>query len=151
MNHAITFATLITLAALVVSGQTDTERGIEREIRRLNAREVEAMLHHEIKTLRGLWSDEFVVTNPLNQFVNKRQVIELIESGRLAFTAYDRQLEYVRSYRDTAIVAGSETVVWAGKMPGAGKTSHLRFTAVWVKQDGRWQEVARHANITDRP
>src|SRR6266403_406719 len=32
-------------------------------------------------------------------------------------------------------------------MPNAGKTEHLRFTAVWMKQAGKWQEVARHANI----
>jgi hypothetical protein len=24
---------------------------------------------------------------------------------------------------------------------------NLRFTAIWMKQQGRWQEVARHANI----
>jgi hypothetical protein len=56
-------------------------------------------------------------------------------------------VEYVRVYGDTVIVAGSETVNWAGRMPNAGKTDHLRFTAVWMKQNGRWQEVARHANI----
>jgi hypothetical protein len=45
------------------------------------------------------------------------------------------------------IVAGGETVVWGGKMPNAGKTEQLRFTAVWMKQAGKWQEIARHANI----
>ena len=141
---------LITLAVLLVSGQTDNDRGVQAELRRLNAREVEALLRNDLGTLRSLWSSDFVVTNPLNEFVHKREVIGLIESNILAFTSYDRQLEYVRIYGDTAIVAGRETVVWAGKMPNAGKTSHLRFTAVWMKQDGRWQEVARHANIVDQ-
>ena len=94
-----------------------------------------------------LWSDDFVVTNPLNKFVNKQQVLGMVESGFLVITAYDRQIEYLRFYGDTAIVAGSETVVWGGKMPNAGKTEHLRFTGIWMKQGGRWQEVARHANI----
>ena len=61
--------------------------------------------------------------------------------------SYDRQIEYIRVYGDTVIAAGSETVVWGGKMPNTGKTEHLRFTGIWMKQDGRWQEVARHANI----
>jgi Domain of unknown function (DUF4440) len=78
-----------------------------------------------------------VVTNPLNKFVNKQEVVGLIESNILAFSSYDRQVEYIRIYGDTAIVAGGETVVWAGKMPNAGKMSHLRFTAVWMKQNGR--------------
>jgi hypothetical protein len=32
------------------------------------------------------------------------------------------------------------------KMPLAGQTTRLRFTA-WMKQGGRWQQVASHANI----
>ena len=143
-------AMVITLAALIVSGQTNDDRAVQGEVRRLNTQEVEALLHNDIKTLARLWSDDFVVTNPLNKFVNKQQVIGLIESNSLAFTSYDRHVEYVRIYGDTAILVGSETVVWAGKMPNAGRLSHLRFTAMWMKQDGRWQEVARHANIIDQ-
>jgi hypothetical protein len=150
MIQTIALATLIAMAALVASARTDKDGRVEEEIRRLNAMEVEALIHKDIKSLGRLWSDDFVVTNPLNEFVNKRQVIELIESSILAFTSYERQIVYVRRYRGAVIVAGSETVVWAGKMPAAGKTSHLRFTAMWIKQNGRWQEVARHANIIDQ-
>jgi hypothetical protein len=150
MNKTIALAMLISLATLVVSARTDKEGQVEEEIRRLNAKEVEALLRNDIKTLGRLWSDDFIVTNPLNKFVNKQQVVGLIESSTLAFTSYEREIVYVHSYRDMVIVAGSETVVWAGKMPTAGKTSHLRFTAVWIKQDGRWQEVARHANIINQ-
>lgn len=119
----------------------------EGDVRRANVEEVEAFTHNDPKTMARLWSDDFVVTNPLNKFVNKRQVLGMVESGFLVITSYDRQIEYVRVYGDTAIAAGSETVVWGGKMPVAGKTEHLRFTAVWMRQGGSWQEVARHANI----
>src|SRR6267378_1231673 len=119
----------------------------EEEIRRLNVEENQAFLHKDPKTLARLWSDDLVVTNPLNKFVSKQQVLGMVESGFLVITSFDRQIEYVRVYGDTVIVAGSETVVWGGKMPNAGKTEHLRFTGIWMKQRGRWQEVARHANI----
>jgi uncharacterized protein (TIGR02246 family) len=117
------------------------------EVRRLNTEEVQAFLQKDPKAMARLWSDDFVVTNPLNKFVNKQQVLGMVESGFLVITSYDRQVEYVRSYGEMVIVAGSETVVWGGKMPNAGKTEHLRFTGIWMKQNGRWQEVARHANI----
>jgi ketosteroid isomerase-like protein len=147
-------AVFLMAAPLVASGQATGARSgvgkdqrIEAEIRRLNTREVDAFLANDVAALRRLWSDDFVVTNPLNKFVNKQQVVGMVSSGVLAFTSYDRQVEYVRVYRGFVVVAGSETVVWAGKMPLAGKTSHLRFTAIWMQQGGRWQEVARHANI----
>ena len=153
-----TFVACVMLLALVCVGvlfaqpqmtsqATSQANPAEEEIRRLNAEEPEAFVHKDPKTLARLWSDDFVVTNPLNKFVNKQQVLGMVESGFLVITSYDRNIEYVRIYGDTVIVAGSETVLWAGKMPNAGKTEHLRFTAIWIKQQGRWQEVARHANI----
>jgi hypothetical protein len=80
-------------------------------------------------------------------FEKELQILGMVESGSLSIPSYDRQIEYVRSYGDTVIVAGSETVVWRGKMPNSGKTEQLRFTGIRMKQQGRWQEVARHANI----
>ena len=147
MKKAIAVAILITMAELLASGQSHQNRRTEEQIRRLNAQEVEALLHNDVKTLGVLWSDDFVVTNPFNKFVNKRQVLSMIASGKLAISSLERQIEYVHVYGDTVIVAGSESATWAGKMPNAGQTSHLRITSVWMKQAGRWQQVARHANI----
>jgi hypothetical protein len=80
-----------------------------------------------------------------------KQLLGMVESGFLVITVFDRQIEYMRVYADTVIVARGETVTWGGKMPNVGKTEHLRITAVWMKQQGRWQQVARHANIVPQP
>lgn len=101
--------------------------------------------------MAGVWSDDMVVTNPLNKFVTKQQVLGMVKSGFLVITAYERRIEYVRAYGDMVIVAGGETVTWGGRMPNAGKTENLRFTGIWMKQNGRWQEIARHANIVPGP
>src|ERR1700722_9540182 len=150
--YAALLVSLTGVTALFASTQETDRAGAkgnrtEEEIRRLNTEEVEAFLHKDPKTMARLWSDDFVVTNPLNKFVTKQQVLGMVESGFLVITSYERQIEYLRFYGDTAIVAGNETVKWGGQMPNAGKTEHLRFTAVWMKQAARWQEVARHANI----
>ncbi len=136
---------LMTSAVQLTSAQTTMNA--ESEVRRLNTEEVNAFLTKDPKKMEQLWSADFVVTNPLNKFVTGRQVLEMMTSGFLIITAYDRQIEYLRTYGDTVIVAGAETVTWGGRMPNAGKVEHLRFTAVWMKQNGRFQEVARHANV----
>ena len=145
MNKAIASALLLAVSALLALGRnmkTQTQQNplVEQEIRRLNAEETQAFLHRDGKTLATLWSDDLVVTNPLNKFVTKQQVLGMIDSGLLVITSYERSIEYIRVYGDTAIVAGSETVVWGGKMPKAGNIEHLRFTGVWMKQAGRWVE-----------
>jgi ketosteroid isomerase-like protein len=151
LGNAILLASLAGVTVLFASGQasqtTRKTNGAEEEVRQLNAEEVDAFLHKDPKAMARLWSDDLVVTNPLNKFVDKRRVLGMIEFGFLVITSYDRQIEYVRVYPDAVIVAGSETVQWGGKMPNAGKTEHLRFTGIWMKQNGRWQQVARHANF----
>lgn len=127
--------------------QSEAESAVTKEVRQLNAQEVQALLRGDADALAGLWSDDFVVNNPLNRFVDKKQVLDLVNTGFLAFTSYNRRIEYIRDYGNTVIVAGHETLVFSGKMPNAGKPQQLRFTAVWMKQQGRWQEVARHADI----
>jgi Domain of unknown function (DUF4440) len=156
MNQYLFSMMLVALLAAAdtpsVSAQTPhartTAAGLdEAEVRRANSEEVDAFVHNDPTAMDRLWSEDFVVTNPLNKFVTKRQVLAMVRAGVLIITAYDRQIEYLRVYGGTVITAGNETVVWGGKMPNAGKTEHLRFTGVWMRQGGRWQEVARHANI----
>jgi ketosteroid isomerase-like protein len=148
----------LVLVSLVVVGQclavaqvlpqlTKRDKLAADEVRQLNTEEVDAFIHSDPKAMARLWSDAFVVTNPLNKFVNKQQVLGMVKSGFLVITSLERQIEYLRIYGNTAVAAGNETVVWGGKMPNSGKTEHLRFTGIWMKQRGSWQEVARHANV----
>lgn len=152
---ALLLTSVILLCATSALGQAAPQQGTsihqelsaEKEVRQLNADEVRAFVQNDPKTMARLWSDDFVVTNPLNKFVTKQQVLGMVTSGFLAIPVYDRQIEYLRVYGDMVIVAGSETVTWGGRMPNAGKSENLRFTAIWMNQQGRWQEIARHANI----
>ncbi len=149
---AVCISILTGAGAILAFGQmptlgTEADMKVEQEVRRLNGEEVQAFLQNDPKTMALLWSDDFVVTNPLNKFLTKKQVLGMVDSGFLVIKSYDRRIEYLRVYGDTAVVAGSETVVWGGKMPNAGKTEQLRFTGIWLRQSGRWKEVARHANI----
>jgi ketosteroid isomerase-like protein len=138
---------LLLLTSRGVSVANTSSDSAEEGIRRLNAEEVDAFLKNDRGALARLWSDDFVVTNPLNKFVTKQQVLGMVDSGFLVITSFDRQIEYLRAYGDVVIVAGREAVVWGGRMPNAGKSENLRFTAVWMKQGGQWQQIARHANI----
>jgi len=152
MHRIVAALILIGLLSAIALGQqaapqNKKDEAIDREIRRLNTDEHDAFMRNDVKALSDIWSNDFVVTNPFNQFVTKQQVLKLVENGTLAFKAYERTIEYIKSYGDTVIVAGSETCVWGGKIPMAGQTSHLRFTQVWRKQGAHWLEVARHANI----
>ena len=142
---------VVSLVAVAQTSATSADGQAEQQVRQASDEEVQAFLHDDARTMARLWSEDLVVTNPLNKFVTKQQVLGMVQSGFLVITSYDRRIEYAHVYGNTVILAGSETVVWGGKMPNAGKTEQLRFTAIWMKQQGRWQQVARHANIVPQP
>jgi len=135
------------LLSLLAAAQSPEDNHYEEQVRAASQQEAQAFLDKDANAMARLWSDDMVVTNPLNKFVTKQQVLGMVQSGFLVITSYDRRIEYARVYGDTVILAGSETVTWGGRMPNAGKSEQLRFTAIWMKQQEKWQEVARHANI----
>ena len=112
-------------------------------MRQASDEEVQAFLHNDAKTMARLWSEDLAVTNPLNKFVTKQEVLGMVQSGFLVITSYTSRIEYAHVYGNTVILAGNETVVWGGKMPNTGKIELLRFIAIWMKLKGQWQ----HANI----
>jgi len=151
ISSAVLFLCFAAPASFSQAPSSNTNGVAESEVRRLSDEEVQGFLNRDPAVFDRLWSADFVVTNPLNKFVTKEQVLDMVRSGFLVITSYERRIEYAKVYGDTVILAGAETVAWGGHMPNAGKSEHLRFTAIWMKQQGRWQEVARHANIVPQP
>ena len=135
------------LGVPALAQQSATAPPIDPALKLVNDREVSAFLATDATTLGLLWADDFVVTNPLNRLATKPQVLAMVKGGTLSFKSYERRIEYVHRYGDIAVLAGVETVEWAGKMPLAGSPRVLRFTAVWRWTKQGWQEIARHANV----
>lgn len=153
MKKVILLIALVNLMALAALGQTTDRRtskdkSIEEEIKRLTASEVDLLVRGDMAALERLYPDDFVVTNPFNQFINKQKVLERIRTNIIKYKSYEKQIEYLRVYGNAVLAVGSETVVPTADAdrPDAGQTVHRRFTEVWVKRKGKWQRVARHAS-----
>jgi hypothetical protein len=101
--------------------------------------------------LAGLWKTEEADHNALDNLgVSRAPLTGPPGDGEIRLSRdhiFRSQIEYLRVYGNTVVAAGNETVVWGGKMPNKGKTEHLRFTGIWMKQSGSWQEIARDANV----
>ena len=125
----------------------------EAEIRRLYELERDNLLRMDIDGQARFLPDDFVVTNPFGMFITKHQVLERLQKNIIKYDRYDRTFDAFRRYGDALVVIGSETVVPSSDAtrPDAGQTVHRRFTEFWVRRDGRWQKVVRHAsNLTQQ-
>lgn len=119
---------------------------IENEIRSLEQTEVQAVLNKDTATLKKLWDKDYIVNNPGNMIVlAKPNPVDrpVLQNQRVSFT---REVEKILINGDIAISMGNETVIPAGDAPNAGQIVKRRYTNIWMKKDGQWKLVARHAN-----
>jgi ketosteroid isomerase-like protein len=119
----------------------------EAEIRKLEQTEVRAILQKDSVTLLKLWDKDYVVNSPENMifFAGKTTLDRpVLKRSRTAFT---REIEQIIVRGNTVISMGSENVIPGGDDMSAGKTVKRRYTNIWMKLDGNWKLVARHASI----
>lgn len=120
---------------------------IASEIRKLEQMEVEAVLKKDTLTLLKLWDKDYVVNAPDNKinFAGKTTLDRpVLRRSRTSFT---RDVEQIIIKGNTVFSMGSETVVPSDNTGDAQPTVKRRYTNIWMKQDGTWKLVARHANV----
>lgn len=114
----------------------------EENLRRLDDQIRVAMINGDVDILNSLMADDFVGTNPFNRVVNREHVLEMVRAGRLRHSQFERVIDEVRLWGDTAVVIGHETVTDKG-----GPARERRYTDVWRRQDQQWRLTVRHANF----
>ena len=116
---------------------------IEQEVRRLDLAHADAVLRGDLAAMDKLWTKDFKVNNPFNE-VDKA---DRIRTGAVTYSSFVREAESVLVHGDTVIVMGRETVVPKGDSSDAGRTINRRYTNIWMRREGRWRLVARHASV----
>ena len=114
----------------------------EREIRALEAEACRVIIACDFDSLAGMFSEQLVVNNPLNQVVGKQQVLELMRSGRVRHTSLESSIEAIQRSGDVVVVMGREAVAEPD-----GKRYGRRYTNIWRREGNAWKLLARHANI----
>lgn len=122
----------------------------ESEIRRLEQEVVTAILHADTVRLKELWAPEFLVNNPRNNIsLNRNAVLKVQKAGMIDYSRFERVIEEMQIQTDIVITMGYELFVSRNDLPGvkAGDEYKRRFTNVWMRKNGKWQQIARHASI----
>jgi ketosteroid isomerase-like protein len=148
MRKKMKLILLVTMVVLALSGaasaqSTKQKETIEKEIRRLELLHADAVLRGDLAAMDKIWTTDFKVNNPFNE-VDKA---DRIRTGAVTYSSFVREPESVQIHKNTVIVMGRETVVPKGASPDAGKTINRRYTNIWMKREGKWRLIARHASV----
>jgi len=123
---------------------------IESEIRVLEQTGVKAILKGDTNTLKQIWAPEFLVNTPRNEITGTRDSILLIQkAGMIDYSTYEKVIERMQFQKNIVITMGHETIVSKNdsRAAKAGQVYKRRFTNIWMKKNGKWQLIARHASV----
>lgn len=139
-----TIVCLSMVSAARSAAATDAE--IEKEIRNLEEQEVRAVLAHDAATLERLWDKAYVVHNPEGRIVPAGASVTarpVFQNSRASFV---REVESIVVNGDVVFSMGGELVTSIAEPSKVENMVKRRYTNIWMKKDGAWKLVARHAN-----
>src|SRR2546423_5995685 len=144
MAKAIITLVLITWASVSIAQKNK----IEILIRQLDQKNAQVVAHADTGSLMKLLTPDFTINRTTGTIVSGRdKTLELMRNGMVSYDSFSVKTELVLVKNSTlAVSMGSEVVVSGGNRPLKGQTVKRRFTHVWVKENGEWRLLARHAN-----
>lgn len=141
---------LIAFSISAISIYAQDNAMTEAEIRALEQTGAKAILNGDTNTLKQVWAPEFLVNTPRNEITGTRDSILLIQkAGMIDYSTYEKVIERMQFQENIVITMGHETLVSKNDTPAAraGQIYKRRFTNIWMKKNGKWQLIARHASI----
>lgn len=135
----------ILLGLLVVSpGAAQTSSATHREVLKLDQTLLDALLKKDRATFEPLLADDYVYIHSNGTVTNRTQEIAQTMSADVKWTASKLSSLKLRIYGDAAVVTGTLTHTGSarGYVGGARLITHL-----WVKRNGRWQNVGGQSTV----
>ena len=136
---SIAIVTLLTLAIVApLQGQASSKAS--DELQALERQWAAAAIKQDTKLIESMWVDDFELTNPVGQMAPKSVIIEKLKDGSFKIESFEYANMKVRTYGDTGVVTGRLTI--KGTWEGSDVSGEYAFTDTFVKQAGKWREVA---------
>lgn len=144
MKKSLLIAVIIFIGTFLVSGQeSSSRRKAESEILKTNEEYDKAIISRDAAAYERILAHDFIFTDYKGNVFNKTQEIEKVRTGNLTFESGKSDDLRVKIYGKTAVVTGRFTA--KGKSKNQNFTFAERYTAVFVKRNGRWQMVAEQS------
>jgi ketosteroid isomerase-like protein len=102
----------------------------------------EALRRGDAAALDKVWAAEYTFVNPRGERLTRDDRLANQRTGRTLFDSLAPvpQEERVHVYGDMAVHTTLLTL--AGRYSGKPEEGQFRAIAIWVRRDGRWQQVA---------
>jgi ketosteroid isomerase-like protein len=112
----------------------------ERDIMQCDDRRFKAMVRGDLATLRMALADDLTYTHSSGQHDTKAQFLGSLTLGQLSYKSIIPEARSVHVYGRAGIVTGTARMEITAR--GQDSRFRIRYLAVYVKAQDRWQMVA---------
>jgi ketosteroid isomerase-like protein len=141
---ALTLLLVLPAALRAQERSADTVR-IE-EVRASIRRYDDALRRSDTAAVAQFWALEYTFINPRGELLTRADRLANLRAGRTAFDSLAPVLveERIRMYGDQkdAVAVHTTLLSIGGRYSGRTERGQYRATAIWVRRQGRWQQVA---------
>ena len=102
----------------------------------------DALRRADSAAVERYWAREYTFINPRGEVVSRSGRLANLRSGRTALDSlvHAPQEEQIRIYGDLALYSTLLTI--RGRYSGTSQEGKYRASVVWIRRDGRWQQLS---------
>ena len=139
--------TLMLLAPALLPAQEITSASAgkaEGELRQAIRLYDDALRRADVAAVERFWAAEYVFINPRGERVSRDARVANLREKRTAFDslAHAPQEEMIRTYMDGNMAVYTTLLTIDGRYGGEAESGKFRALVVWIRRDGRWQQLA---------
>jgi ketosteroid isomerase-like protein len=114
------------------------------EVREATRRYDDALRRADVAAVEQFWAPEYTFVNPRGERVTRAARLANLRAKRTTFDslAHAPEEEQIRTYGNGDVAVHSTLLTLGGRYGGQAQQGRYRALVVWVRRDGRWQQVA---------
>jgi ketosteroid isomerase-like protein len=116
----------------------------EKELRQAIQQYDDALRRRDVAAAERFWAAEYVFINPRGERVSREARAMNLRERRTSLDsiAHAPQEEVIRTYMDGNMAVYTTLLTIDGRYGGETERGQFRALVVWIRRDGRWQQVA---------
>ena len=130
-------------ATLFAQDKTATSSA-EAEVRDAIRKYDDALRKGDATALGLFWAENYTFINPRGELLTRTDRLKNVQTGQTAFNSLEHapKEENIRIYGDGEFAVYTTHLTLSARYSGEGQQGEYRAMVVWVRRDGRWQQIA---------
>ena len=139
-SHNSRITTTFCASFFLLSAGCHAADAVDINLAELESQRYEAMVKQNTDFLESTLSDNLIFTHASAKIDTKESFLDTLSAGSLVYKSIETEDVKVKKFQSFGIVTGTSRLQL--EINGKNRRLQLRFTSVWMQENGQWKIVA---------